>query len=198
MDINYQDQNGDTILMQVVKNIRTSCFSFSSVGLKVLEKILKMEELDINLMNANGQSSLDFLHFDYPYCQTQETFLHLSPVMNRNSSNKVITDNIIRTLPLDVQVLNKYKVRQDTFKDIDFNFVKNSLLIQAMNHCRLDLVRFLVINCNVKILHCDLEEWKEFVRCIEVPVGWVDHWCEVRKMLTNILEKIVHEDLLQT
>jgi len=193
LDINYQDQNGDTILMQVVKNITTSDFSFSSVGLKVLEKILKSDELDINLMNANGQSSLDFLHFDYPYYQTQETFLHLSPVMNRNSSNKVIPDKIIKTLPLDVQVLNKYKIRQDTFKDIDFNFVKNSLLIQAMNHCRLDLARFLIINCNVKILNCDLEEWKEFVRCIEVPV---DQWCEVRKMLTDILEKIVHEDLL--
>eukprot|EP00092_Neocalanus_flemingeri_P038656 GFUD01042086.1.p1 GENE.GFUD01042086.1~~GFUD01042086.1.p1 ORF type:complete len:485 (+),score=88.89 GFUD01042086.1:73-1527(+) len=196
-DINYQDVNGVTILMQAVKVIH----KLGSKGLRVVEKILKMDKLASNLMTANGESSLDFLRFSFydnlpNNLKARETRLHhLSPVVNRKSAKTFIPENIMKTLPLDVQILDKFKERQDIFKDLDFNFVKHSLLTRAMAASRLDLVRFLIINCNVKVLHCDFEKWEKSVQqkrreLKEEP----DLWGEARKVLTNILEKLAQED----
>eukprot|EP00092_Neocalanus_flemingeri_P088598 GFUD01111957.1.p1 GENE.GFUD01111957.1~~GFUD01111957.1.p1 ORF type:complete len:473 (+),score=101.56 GFUD01111957.1:105-1523(+) len=199
LDINYQDEDGVTILMQVVQSIHNLG---SNKVLKVVEKILKMDQLDINLMTANGESSLDFLRFRYYnklslVFKAQDTSLHhLSPVINRNSCKKVIPECIMKTFPLDVQVLNLFKERQDIFKDLDFNFVKNSLLAQATAAERLDLVRFLIINCNVKVLQSDFEEWETSVQWKqgELKEG-VSRWGEVKNVLTHILKKIAEEDL---
>ena len=54
---------------------------------------------------------------------------------------------------------------------------------------RLDLVRFLIIDCNVKVLQCDLEVWRWLGSLKIVDIKW----CEVRDILGAVLEKIVQE-----
>merc|ERR1719508_160744 len=165
-------------------------------GLKIVEKLLKTEKLDLNLTSKNGKNALDFLNF-HNYQEPDKAkdrdkdFLHRSPVVNRISSKKGIPENIMSCyLALDVQLLNQFKVRQDTFRDVDFNFVQQSLLSQAMKVYRLDLVRFLIIDCNVKVLECDLEVWR-WLGCLNK----VDmKWREARDILGAVLEKIVLEE----
>merc|ERR1719427_1850097 len=182
------------ILMKVLQIIGKCGSGYE--GLKIVEKLLKMEKLDLNLTSKNGKNALDFLNF-HNYQEPDKAkdrdkdFLYLSPVVNRISCKKGIPENIMSCyLALDVQLLNQFKERQDTFRDVDFNFVQQSLLSQAMKVYRLDLVRFLVIDCNVKVLQCDLEVWR-WRGCLDkVDVKW----CEARDILGAVLEKIVEDD----
>jgi len=192
LDINYQDEEGETILMKVLHNIFRCKLEY--LGFKIVEKILKMEKLDLNVLSEDGKNALDFLPFrNYRESDKEKhrvkDFLYTSPVVNRISSKKGIPENIMTTLALDVQLIHQFKVRQDTFKDIDFNFVQQSLLSQAMKALRLDLVRFLIIDCNVKVLQSDLEVWRWLGSLKIVDV----EWCEVKDILGTVLEKIVQE-----
>ena len=194
LDINYQDEEGETILMKVLHNIFRCKLEY--LGLKIVEKILKMEKLDLNVLSEDGKNVLDFLPFrNYRESDKEKhrvkDFLYTSPVVNRISSKKGIPENIMTTLALDVQLIHQFKVRQDTFKDIDFNFVQQSLLSQAMKALRLDLVRFLIIDCNVKVLQSDLEVWRWLGSLKIVDV----EWCEVKDILGAVLEKIVQEEV---
>jgi len=196
LDINYQDQKGETILMKVLQMIGKCGYE----GLRIVENLLKMEKLDLNLVNKNGKNALDFLSF-HNYREPDKDkdrvkdFLHLSPVVNRISSKKGIPENILSCfLSLDVQLLNQFKVRRDTFKDVDFNYVQHSLLSQAMKVHRLDLVRFLIIDCNVKVLQCDLEVWR-WLGSLKIEDM---KWCEVKEILGAVFEKIVKEEQRNT
>jgi len=197
LDINYQDQKGETILMKVLTIIDK--FKIGHVGLRIVERLLKMEKLDLNLTSKNGKNALDFLRF-HNYQEPDEEkdrakdFLWLSPVVNCISSKKGIPENIMTTLPLDIQLLNQFQVRQHTFKDFDFNLVQHSLLSQAMKALRLDLVKFLIIDCNVKVLLCDLEVWR-WLGSLKIEDM---KWCEVKEILGAVFEKIVKEEQRNT
>ena len=111
---------------------------------------------------------------------------NLLPVLK--AENKLHNNTTIHAL--DIQLFRLFKQRQEIFGDIDFNYVKRSLLSRAMRACRLDLVRFLLINCEVKVLQCDREVWSWVCR-LEIEDS---QWCEVRDALTRVLGNISEEN----
>ena len=87
------------------------------------------------------------------------------------------------TVSLDTQLLNIFKKRQQELQDLDMNSAKRSLLSKAIRALRLDLVRFLVVDCEVKISQTDVESWDW--RCL---LDIQDReWCQVRDDLSDVL-----------
>ena len=66
---------------------------------------------------------------------------------------------------------------------------------QAMLAFRLDLVRFLLINCKVRVLQSDREVWCWL--CSLEDLEEDKHWCEVRDVLSRVLDKIADEDIVK-
>ena len=211
VDINFLDKNGignsgpmgSTILMRVLETFYT--YMFWSDGVKLVGEILMKKELDLSVMNENGKTALDFLDMCDNYNLIPGKDLRwrrcekliegdlgsqkprcLLPVVKFEKS----IDHVKSSWALDIQLLCLFKKRQDTFKDFDFNDVKQTLLSRAMKACRLDLVRFLLINCNVKVLQCDVEAWS-WLCSLEIKDT---DWCEVRGVLSRVVEKVALED----
>merc|ERR1719318_1870537 len=162
MDINYQSGGhmGSTILMRVLSNFYSRIFW--SEGVEIVSQILSKKELDLSVMDGSGKTALDSLVMCDNYnlapgqdlrwkrCEkliegalgSQKPMCLLHVVKFEKS-----IDHVKSTWALDIQLLCSFKKHQDNFKDFDFNDVKLSLLSRAIKACRLDLVRFLLINC---------------------------------------------------
>merc|ERR1719341_2437674 len=205
IDINYRDLMGSPFLMKVLGNFHT--YVFWSEGVEIVREILMKKELDLSVMNEYGDTALDYLVICDNYNLTpgqdlrwrrsekliegdlgSQKPLCLLPVVKFDKN----IDHVKSSWALDIQLLCLFKRRQDNFKDFDFNDVKLSLLSRAIKACRLDLVRFLLINCNVKVLQCDVEAWS-WLCSLEIKDR---EWCEVRGVLSKVLEKVVLEDTL--
>jgi len=210
LDINYMDYDGcqhghgQTILGKILQNFVKKIYW--PKGLNIVQLILERKELDLSLMNRNGEAVLDFLdlfdnHNLFPgnalewYSNRREKIearlgeqnpQNLLPVLK--AENKLHNNTTV--LALDIQLFRLFKQRQEIFGDLDFNYVKRSLLSRAMRACRLDLVRFLLINCEVKVLQCDREVWSWVCR-LEIEDR---QWCEVRDALTRVLGNISEEN----
>merc|ERR1712096_578155 len=57
-----------------------------------------------------------------------------------------------------------------------------------------DLVKFLIIDCNVKVLLCDLEVWR-WLGSLKIEDM---KWCEAKEILGAVFDKIVKEEQRNT
>jgi len=209
IDVNYVDYTwctqGGTILERILSNFDE--YIYWEDGIEAAKKVLNRADLDLSVTNNNGETALDFLKVNYNYNLTTNDELEwkkygqsmepdlgaqnpksLQPVRNRSLSKKFRKE--LSNLAQDTQLLNLFKERQEKFRDFDFNFVQHTLLSKAIKTFRLDLVRFLVINCEVKILKSDMELW--WWMC-----GWeiVDReWCQARDILSVTMESILKSE----
>ena len=197
---------GKTILSIILDNFRDH--DYWVVGVDIVEEVLKQKSLDLSLMNKKGETALDFLvmyeNRNMPADNESVENARSKPIQLCDESLSFCPQNPKSLLPvvyskidsefsddlphlsLDTQLLNVFKKRQEEFKDLDMNFAKQSLLSKAIRAFRLDLVRFLIIDCEVDILQTDRELWGWLC-------GWETEdreWCQARDVLTNVLSHL--------
>ena len=175
IDVNHQDEDGDTLLMQAT---RVNC-------LVAIKAILQVGGLDVNLMNKAGQSALDFVNI--PRLKEQDSLNpYFKPVMN-SLTMKPLSTVTDKSLSIDLRMMLLFHERQQQHKDIDFNFTKKPLLVRALEQDKLDLVRFLLTDCCYKVTTGEMEVAR---RLLGEGRGHMD----IRRGLEDILNRIGQQE----
>ena len=168
VDINFQDQNGNTLLMKLIKNDKlgepSSRPDQLSRKLLRIKSLTNIDQLRINLLNKDAELIIDFIN--------------LRNASELNEKEKVASELIL--IPFDTNIrgildkndedwqalaspdlnllrhLNKVK----TMPIIDFNCSRSNLLIKAVNKARVDIIIFLLYNTNFRASGADIQTIK--------------------------------------
>ena len=193
VDINFQDQNGNTLLMKLIKNDKlgepSSRPDQLSRKLTRIKSLTNIDQLKINLLNKEGESIIDFIN--------------LRDASELNEKEKIASELIL--IPFDTNIrgildkndedwqalaspdlnLLRHFNRVKTMPIVDFNCSRSNLIIKAVDKARVDIIMFLLYNTNFRVSGTDILTIKSMLENREIMSNIEENWS---KRLINSLQ----------
>ena len=194
VDVNFQDYNGNTLLMKLIKNDRLeepSSRPDTQLSKKLLriKSLTNIDQLELNLLNKDGESIIDLINLRNASELNEEekiaSELILIPfdINIRGILDKNNEDWQALTSP-DLNLLSQLN-KMRTTPVIDFNCSRFNLLIRAANQGRVDIIIFLLYNTNFRASRTDIGTLKGMLKNGEEKTNVEEIWS---KRLINSLQ----------
>ena len=194
VDVNFQDYNGNTLLMKLIKNDKLGEPSSRpdthlSKKLFRIKSLTNVDQLELNLLNKDGESIIDLIN--------------LRNVSELNEEEKIASELILIPFNINIRgILDKNNEdwqaltspdlnlltqlnKMRTTPVIDFNCSRFNLLIRAVNQGRIDIIIFLLYNTNFRASRTDIGTLKGMLENGEEKTNVEEIWS---KRLINSLQ----------
>ena len=172
VDVNFQDYNGNTLLMKLIKNDKLgepSSRPDTQLSRKLLriKSLTNIDQLEINLLNKDGESIIDLINLRNASELNEEEKIaselisipfdtNIRGILDKNNEDwQALASPDLKLL----SQLNKVR----TMPIIDFNCSRSNLLIKAVNQGRVDIIIFLLYNTNFRASRTDIQTIKSML-----------------------------------